>query len=571
MFMSTIQIPVVSLSLPTAEGTGEGRVRPVPSPRVPVDIFQEIVPHLQFEDRLNISLLSKDIYAALPPRHTHVVVDTIPRLASLAAHISRDSSVRASALRSLHIHVDHPLPSERESALLEARRHTLSILKDAINLEELVCRGDAACEFVPQTLTTSRRLSHVEIQGLPPALTRKEPAKDFFPLTLRSIHVTRWYPHIVHSLPLAWILRQISHLPLLDALTVEHHGFSSIMLRDVDDDPQQPTQKPSTIAALPVLPAVRTLKLRGCSLGIVHPQFVPKLAQSIPNLTTLHLHRTALPTHRGCPEYAVDHLALTDLPYRPRVEGDPVPWKFRRFTYVRSADGHDRRDFSIPHCRVDLSRTLCISITAPVIAPRIWADLVSDTWDVRLLELESSATSFSELVAPLIDRHATDSPADVPLTCISISTRELGVPWDSEESWEQARDDFLQAASTYFPSLRYVAVATPHRPAHIAPAPSYPEDDVSVWTWWRIHRDTSDSVAEIREIPVWEGRRIREFLRDADAKTVDNLDQHEIERLRVVLGADFGRGIPSYPTTLTSTSATLVHTTIQSSLDPVHR
>ncbi|KAM5542457.1 hypothetical protein V8D89_003916 [Ganoderma adspersum] len=510
-----ITLPVISISSPTTEDTGDVRIRQVP--RVPVDVFQEIVPHLQFKDRLNLSLISIDIYTALSPRRTHVAVSTIHQLASFAAYISGDAA-RAPALCSLHILMDYPLPSENPSALEDAQHNADLILGSAINLEELVCRGDAASDLVPKALTTSRRLSHLALQGLPSILAGKQPSKSFFPLTLRSIHVTRWYPHIIRSLPLAYILGLVCHLPALDTLTVEHHVFPMFMLED-DADSQRPGEESKAIP-LPVLPSVRTLKLLGCSRRIVHPAFVPKLAQSLPNLATLHFDRTSLPGWSA--EYAVDHLALTNIPCRP--ESRPVPWRARRLTYVLG-DGADRIDFSIPHCRVDLSTVLCLSISAPIIAARIWDDLTANSWDTRLLELESTVANFSELVAPLIDRPATDSTADVPLTCISIATHELGIPWDSEGTWERVRSEFLQRASTYFPSLRYVALATPHWPAYIAPIPAYPGDDVPVWTWWRIHRVSEDAPVEIREIPVWEGRRVREFLRDADAEAVDDFDR----------------------------------------------
>ena len=104
------------------------------------------------------------------------------------------------------------------------------------------------------------------------------------------------------------------------------------------------------------------------------------------------------------------------------------------------------------------------------------------------------------------------------MTCISISTRELGIPWDSEGIWERTRSEFLQGARMYFPALRYIAVATPRRPAHIAPTPAYPGDGIPVWTWWRVHRDSVGTPVEIREIPVWEGQRVRESLRETDAE-----------------------------------------------------
>ncbi|KAM5542438.1 hypothetical protein V8D89_003897 [Ganoderma adspersum] len=490
------------MSLPAAEGTEDVRVRKVPW--VPVDVLQEIVPHLQFEDHLNLSLLSKSVYAALPPRCTHVVMGNIHQIASFAKYISGNPVRRASALRSLHICIDYPLPYEKQSALHDAQHNVSVILENAINLEELVCRGDATSDLVPEALTMSRRLSHLALQGLPPILAGKGPIQGFFPLTLRSIHVTRWYPHIIRSLPLAYILGLVSHLPALDTLTVEHHVFSLFMLEHIED-PQHPGEV-SKATPLPVLPSVRSLKLLGCSRAVVHPAFAQTLARSLPKLATLHFDHTALPARSA--EYAMDHLVLTNLPYRL----EPQPYL----------------DCALPGL-------LCLSISAPVIALGIWDDLVVNKWDTRLLELESSVTSFSELVAPLMDRlPTTDSPqADVPLRCISISTRELDtIPWDPEgtSSWEWARDDFLQRASAYFPSLCYLALATPTRPGHLTLPPAYPGGGIPVWTWWRVRRGTVGAPVEIREIPTWEGRRVREFLQEAGAEATDDFDRTFIAR-----------------------------------------
>ena len=393
-----LMLLIISITLPASEDTREECIRPVL--RVPADVFRVIVPHLQFKDRLNVSLISRDIYTAVHQMHTHIVVSTIYQLASFAVYISVDTS-RASALRSLQIFIDYPLPSVNPSALEDAQRSAHLGLTSAINVE-LVCRGDATGDLVAASLTMSQRLSHLALQGLPPFLTCKEPIQGFFPLSLRSVHVTRSYPHIVHSLSLAWILRLVSHLPSLDTLTIEHHAFALFMLKDIKDrDPQRPGEESSKATPpLPVLHSVRTLRLLGCPQGVVHPNFVQTLAQSLPKLTTLHFNRTILPMRST--EYAVDHLVLTNLPYK--VERNPVPWRARRLTYVLAGPNadSDRDAFSIAQCRVDLSPVLCLSISAPVIAPRIWDDLVANKWDARLLELESSVTSFAELVAPLV-------------------------------------------------------------------------------------------------------------------------------------------------------------------------
>ena len=267
-----LMLLIISITLPASEDTREECIRPVL--RVPADVFRVIVPHLQFKGQLNVSLISRYIYTAVHQMHTHIVVSTIYQLASFAVYISIDTS-RASALRSLQIFIDYPLPSDNPSALEDAQRSAHLVLTSAINLE-LVCRGDATGDLVAASLTMSQRLSHLALQGLPPILAGEHKIEGFFPLTLWSLHVTRWYPPIIHSLPLAWILRLVSRLPALDTLTVEHHVFSLSMLQD-DTDPQQPGEV-SKSTPLPVLPFVRTLKILGCSRGIVHPVFVQKLA-----------------------------------------------------------------------------------------------------------------------------------------------------------------------------------------------------------------------------------------------------------------------------------------------------
>ena len=118
------------------------------------------------------------------------MISTIHRLASFAAYISGDTT-GASALRSLHTDIDYPLPSEKLSALQDAQHNAHLILENEINLEDLICRGDATSDLVPTSLAMSQRLSHIALQGLPPVLAKKEPIQGIFPLTLRSIHVTR--------------------------------------------------------------------------------------------------------------------------------------------------------------------------------------------------------------------------------------------------------------------------------------------------------------------------------------------------------------------------------------------
>ncbi|KAM5542487.1 hypothetical protein V8D89_003946 [Ganoderma adspersum] len=360
-----------------------------------------------------------------------------------------------------------------------------------------------------------RHLKHVEIRGFPWILTSTEPSTHLFQSTLQSVHFTGrdYRSNFHHCLDRA--LQPVSHLPSLETFVVENYILSS---SQPNEDHGTQSEDDHNI----IVPSVRTLKFVRCS--DFDFQFVSEVLRSFPNLTTLHFDRT--PFQRGSPEeYSIDHLVLTNIPdelddyYHPGV-----PWKARRLTHIRDAE-RDHNTFSIPRRQADVSNVLCLTIKARVIAqctwPGIWADLISVARAVRLLELESSLTTFSDLVGWLIERPLPARPVHVALTCISISTRELGYLWDSPPgNWERTRNEVLQAASKYFRSLRYVAIATPKRSACFAPPPPFPGDGVPVWTWWRVHRDGGGSPVEIREIPVWEGRRVREFLQNADADTV---------------------------------------------------
>ena len=39
-----------------------------------------------------------------------------------------------------------------------------------------------------------------------------------------------------------------------------------------------------------------------------------------------------------------------------------------------------------------------------------------------------------------------------------------------------------------------------------------------------MHRDDAGFVVEVKEIPAWEGNRVRDFLQNADADMVQNFD-----------------------------------------------
>ncbi|TFK81472.1 hypothetical protein K466DRAFT_531743 [Polyporus arcularius HHB13444] len=74
------------------------------------------------------------------------------------------------------------------------------------------------------------------------------------------------------------------------------------------------------------------------------------------------------------------------------------------------------------------------------------------------------------------------------------------------------------------PALRYVALAEQDEVSA-----DWKEDysgDHAPWRWWEVRRDRAGRGRdEVDEIPSWEGERIRVYLRDADAKAMDEFDE----------------------------------------------
>lgn len=76
---------------------------------------------------------------------------------------------------------------------------------------------------------------------------------------------------------------------------------------------------------------------------------------------------------------------------------------------------------------------------------------------------------------------------------------------------EGLRTKLFEHASYGLPDLHYLALASP---PHIPQVFSDISGDRAPWRWWRIIRSGQD--VEFREIPAWEGERVRKYFRDAD-------------------------------------------------------
>ena len=85
------------------------------------------------------------------------------------------------------------------------------------------------------------------------------------------------------------------------------------------------------------------------------------------------------------------------------------------------------------------------------------------------------------------------------------------------------RCDFLRQAAVSFPKLRFVAFGT-SKSVFVEWNVDLAKDS-SLWDWWEVIRNPSTGkVVEIREIPVWVGQLVREYLREADVQAVKAFD-----------------------------------------------
>lgn len=74
----------------------------------------------------------------------------------------------------------------------------------------------------------------------------------------------------------------------------------------------------------------------------------------------------------------------------------------------------------------------------------------------------------------------------------------------------------LEHAVVALPNLRYVALG--RIPLDLAEEPG----EHTEWRWWRIIRTMGN--VEVREVPAWEGERVRKYMHNADIARADNFD-----------------------------------------------
>ena len=93
---------------------------------------------------------------------------------------------------------------------------------------------------------------------------------------------------------------------------------------------------------------------------------------------------------------------------------------------------------------------------------------------------------------------------------------------DRLDEVEKVRETFLKTVSGSVHSLRYIALAEVSEVAL-----DWREDYTRNGThrrWWRIVRDDDGVPREVREIPEWEGERVRVYVENAKTEDIDRFD-----------------------------------------------
>lgn len=115
----------------------------------------------------------------------------------------------------------------------------------------------------------------------------------------------------------------------------------------------------------------------------------------------------------------------------------------------------------------------------------------------------------------MFEEHSPEPVGELSaLTVLSIAAPSFPRPLDD------LRARFFEHAALALPKLRYVALASRGR---------LPRDfsdlagDRAPWRWWRIIRSAGQDV-EFREIPAWEGERVRRYFRAANKESAERFD-----------------------------------------------
>ncbi|CDO77236.1 hypothetical protein BN946_scf184747.g49 [Trametes cinnabarina] len=498
---------------------------------LPDDAVLEIARFLPSDaDRLRLALTAKSLCAAVPPRPTDVSLKTKTRIASLCQALRRHPSF-SNCLLVLEVHF-----ATKQADVKAALPLIRDIFTKARSLRRLTLGPqEYASPELRFLLRNFSSLTHLAINES--KCSSLATASANLPHSLQSIHLsscsngTTWHA----------LVKSLSVLPSLTALTLEDCSFEvdADDSADEDEDNSEGTgesgeegdhdNNQDNVDTHEQQRQLHLEKTLGRSLSHLHtlhailtplPDSYLAFSKIFPQLDTLELVECALPADDN--EDEADHdqslkqLTLIDC---DATACAPPPWTIHNGSIASSSMLYDSDTLLDDLCLCQPEVLTGLVLRIPVFMEEMWTNLTENASKLHRLELETyemDLLSTITLLASIFEEQTDqeDDEEQPPIIMLSVA----GSRYYSSSDLEEQLTGLLKHASNAFPELQYIAVAS-------TTIKMFPFKDLSgegaPWRWWRIPRgDRTD----IREIPAWEGERVRRYFREADRAQAENFN-----------------------------------------------
>ncbi|KAI0658685.1 hypothetical protein C8Q70DRAFT_182249 [Cubamyces menziesii] len=451
--------------------------------RIPEDIYREISLHLSDADSLRFAMASKTVYRAVGPRPRNVMAKSSSQVTALAKFIAEHGS----ALISLDIHIP------TDDSILDAMCDILA--QATSSLHHLVVSTTTL-----QHLASQGRLQSLGFSGLT-GLTLYDTSEEILrgmhlPASLRTLRLVRC------SSSMTWneLAGSVQGPSALDDLCLEDCDF---------EEPEDVSGGEATHGDTFAFQSLTILR----AISTVLPESLLLFSKMFPRISTLVMTYSLFPFEDegliSRNSHSFQTLALSELDERLEI-----PWPVYNLRVLAMRE----KDLQCALDSVSTDDLTGLFIRARRMVPSIWtSNIVNDVTEIRWLEFESIEKDFTTtitLFTRLFEEQSSDVSECMPLMMLSIAAPRRR----NDHSFSAT---FLINAAAALPNLRYIALADPKE------VPTALMEDLSgdraPWRWWRVIRGER---TELKEIPGWEGERVRRFFREASREKVDAFDEN---------------------------------------------
>ncbi|KAH9884948.1 hypothetical protein C8Q73DRAFT_796064 [Cubamyces lactineus] len=451
--------------------------------RIPEDIYREISLHLSDADSLRFATASKTVYRAVGPRPRYVVAKSSSQVIALAKFIAEHQSTLVSL--DVHMTTDDSVLDAMCDILAKANRSLRRLVVNTATLQHLASQG---------------QLQSLGFSGLT-GLTLYDTSEEI----LRELHL----PSSLRTLRLVRCISSMTWTELAGAV----QGPSALVdlcLQDCDfEEPEDVSGSEVTNSDSFAFQSLTTLRV----ISTVLPESLLLFSKMFPRITTLVMTYSLFPFEDESlisrNSHSFQTLALSELDERLEI-----PWPVYNLRVLAMRE----KDLQCALDSVSTDDLTGLFIRARRMVQSIWtSNIVNDVTDIRWLEFESIEKDFTTTIT-LFTRLFEEQDPYVS-ECLPLMMLSIAAPRRRNDHSFSAT--FLINAAAALPNLRYIALADPKE------VPTALMDDLSgdraPWRWWRVIRGER---TELKEIPGWEGERVRRFFREADREKVDAFDEH---------------------------------------------